>query len=185
MRLSLLPLCACLLFSQALIAGDMEDTMNPHYKQNFSGFEGVVFMCSYDESDAVLAKICERASVDVRLLAASTNIKLELIKPNKFLLRGLVKSKKNYIGLTYRLVASRVDATASVKAIYGELSYNDYYLNAVELNAKDSTPRSGDLELWSTYVIGGGSGLDAVKPYSDTIEVGLKKAVTVFLKYAN
>jgi len=174
-------LLAMLLPSLGLVDEESE-FYEKHYFKNFAGWQGITFMCSYDESNKTLRKICERGKTDLELLSASHNVNLKVIRDNEDATLTLTASLDNLIVLEYDL-----EATNPVEAVHARLIFSSYYLESVEQGATpgsiDNLPRSGNLEIWSNSAIGSGTPSNIVIPFSDGAESMFKKAITLFLKY--
>ncbi|MCX2780607.1 DUF3164 family protein [Microbulbifer thermotolerans] len=165
-----------------------EQFYEEYYSKNMSGWKGIVFVCSFDSNDKVLEKICERATSDIKLLAAGNKIDLKIVESNNFFEAALIASLNKFVTLEYSLTATENSGQFSVKAIQARLAFKVFYSNAVEKDAKpntiDSIPRSGDLDLWSDTVIGFGSPSEIVHPFGNAAETHIKKALTLFIEYS-
>ncbi len=161
-----------------------EQFYKEYYSQNFSGWKGIVFICSYDTKDKVLEKICQRAITDIELLSASNKINLKVIEANNTYKASFKAEINKFVILSYSLLATE----GQNKAVHARLAFTTFYSNAVEkgakLNSLDSMPRSGDLELWSRSAIGSGSADGIINPFSDNAEMLIKQALTLFIKYS-
>ena len=178
-----------LLLPTFVVAENLKDIIEENNAKNFAGWKGIVFMCSYDEKDSTLAKICKRGTIDIKLLAASNNIELLVVEPNDYMNLGIAAGFKKYIPLEYELFSTKVKNPSDLRAFFGRLFFRIYYSNIVEKGAKpesiDSLPRSGDLEIWSNYIIGSGTSSGIIKPFSDNAETLFKEALTTFLLYVH
>ena len=182
-------LLSIVVFIPTLVIGESQEQFYEQYhSKNMSGWKGIVFVCSFDASDKVLESICQRAVTDIELLAASNKVELKVAEPNKFEQAALIATANKFVTLEYELVATQGGSEFDAIAIYARLAFEAVYSNAVENDSKPNTigslPRSGDLELWSKTVIGSGDPSDIVDPFSDASEIHIKKALTLFIKYA-
>ena len=173
-----------------LVIGESQEQFNEQtHSNNMSGWKGIVFVCAFDSSDKVLESICQRAVTDIELLAASNKVKLKVAEANRFEQAASIAADNQFVTLEYELMATLGGSEFDAIAIHARLAFEAFYSNAVENDSKpnsiDSLPRSGDLELWSKTVIGSGSPSDIVDPFSDATEIHIKKALTLFIKYAN
>ena len=93
-----------------------------------------------------------------------------------------------YIVLRCSLNSNQPASSLEAKAISATLSFESYYFNAIEQDSAKSDPKSkpksGQLVLWSTSMIGGGAVRDLVIPFGDGLEDKLDKAVSLYMKYS-
>jgi len=169
-------------------AESQEEALEKLYSQDLAGWKGIVFICSFDANDNTLKRICNRGISDIELLAASNKVNLKIAKNNDFATATYMAAENGYVTLSYGLMATNPKGQNDVKAIHARLSFKEYYSNAVDNNAMqgslDSMPRPGDLEFWSEQIIGSGNPSSIITPFSDEMEVFIKKALTLFIKYA-
>ena len=175
------------LFVQATLADAKNEFYERYYANNFRGWSGIIFLCTYDPADSVLAQICSRASTDIELLAASHRMELQVARPNDHEAAAYEGALQNFVSLEYALTATTPDSMYDVKAVNARLSYIVFYSSAIEADAKPGAPgrlpRSGDLEIWSTSTIGAGSAAELAQPFSDGAESNLKQALGLFLRH--
>lgn len=172
-----------------VIGQTKEQFLEKLYSQKLSGFKGIVFVCSYDSSDKDLERICQRAVTDIELLGANNKVNIKIAEANNFFQSMSIANVDDFVTLEYEISATQNNDQSDTKAVHAHLSLETYYSQAIEMGASNKSingvPRSGDLELWSRYVIGSGTSADIVEPFSDSAETLLKQALTLFMKYAN
>lgn len=155
--------------------------------KNFSGWKGIIFLCSYDSNDEILAQICQRGTTDLKLLAAGNKVNLAVAKPNDYRGATVIATLDQFLTLEYELIATVPEDRHQPKLINARLVFRIYYSNAIEKDARSNSmkrfPRAGDLELWSRVTIGSGMPSNIVVPFSSNAEMIFKEALTLFLKY--
>ena len=170
-------------------SSDEGEFQREYYGKNFAGWNGIVFLCEFDDADTLLARICDRARTDLNLLAATHRISVEVAKPNAIQHAAFIAAADNRVTLTLYLDATKSKDDGAPKAVFARLAYETFFSDAVEKNSKQgsiySLPRSGDLEIWSSSVIGSGIGSDLISPIADGVETLLKEALTLSLRFAS
>ena len=121
------------------------------FQSDFKGYQGIVFICEFQKHESLAARVCERATASLKLIAASNRVPLEIVRPNEYQAATFTAAVDRRIQL--RLHLDSVGSTDSELAIHARMAYVDFYSRAVEADAKagdpGSMPRSGELELWS------------------------------------
>ena len=97
-----------------------------------SGRKEIVFICSLVSSDKILERICRLAETDIKFLAASSNIKLEVADANDFTDASYIAVFSKYVTLEYELMATQSHSNHDSKAVYARLTFETYFSNAVE-----------------------------------------------------
>jgi hypothetical protein len=183
-----------LLAQSGIVAAQTSDKeMQEFYRaldaKNFAGWKGITFICEYDERDSLLAEVCIKGTADFRFLATTADIDYYAVAPNDFRASTFRSTISDHVVLNYELHSTLNNNQHTNKAIFGRLSFIEFYTNAVEEKASnfslDKLPRSGDLELWSRAVIGSRSSVRLVAVMSEAFEVHFKDAITHFLEHGS
>jgi len=175
-----------LFLSSLLSAKSQDDFYEKFYEKNFSGYKGIVFICSFDSTDKTLEKISKRAITDIELICSANKINLKVINNNDHYSASYYATLNQYLLLQYYLMATNTEGQYEAKAVFGELSFEIFYSNAIEKYSTNENlnklARSGYLTIWSKTIIGSGSSFDIITPFSSQAETVLKMAMTLFLK---
>jgi hypothetical protein len=155
-------------------------------KQNFTGWEGILFYCpDRDQSNKALKEICDKTYSNAAFLAAAA--KLNLVKAHDGYELGFMAIADDLLVFEVELYSTKPGTPAAVHAnLRAYISYSkaiDTSSLAQEKKGARTIPRSGDLLFWERGVIGASSGTaqELVLPISQGIEQHLKQFFADFV----
>lgn len=168
---------------------EIDSYMRERGTKNFTGWQGITFICQYDERDSVLAEVCMKGTAQFKFLITMADLDYNIVDPNDFRGSTFRSSAHGHVVLEYSLFATGDNSQNATKAIYGKLAFTLSYSSAVDLHAEESTirslPRDGSLELWSRTAIGSGQPDQLSDAISKDFDTRFKEAITHFLEFSS
>jgi hypothetical protein len=152
----------------------------------YPDWKGLVFMCDIDESKPLEKKICQNFTLDLELLCSTYNIPYKVVKPNNNYAMAFDIQADTLMPIELRLTTNDVTGQDAVTGIYGELISDLWFTDAVSADdvfqKKVVRPRSGDLVMYSDFLIGTGSVSDLATDVNNALETMFKKFLVQFKK---
>ncbi|MDX0871167.1 hypothetical protein GOE00_31800 [Sinorhizobium medicae] len=183
-----------LLIAVALVATMMtaahsqeEDHERQFIIKQFKGWTGLLLSCEKNTADPALVQaICDVAKTEFTYLAENSKIPYRVsVGDNMF--RRTVISHEIGKPLTLTIKTIPTSGNTYAKAVYVEVSAENFYSNVIDKEAQggdpEGMPRAGDLSLWSGNMIASGTDTQAmVRDLTPYIGQQMKAFFADFLK---
>lgn len=132
----------------------------------FRGWTGLLLSCEKNNADpAMVQAICDVAKTEFTYLAENSKIPYRISIGDEMFRRTVIAHE---IGkpLTLTIKTIPTSGNAYAKAVYVELSAENFYSNVIDKEAQagdpEGMPRAGDLSLWSGNMIASGTDSQAM-----------------------
>jgi hypothetical protein len=153
----------------------------------FKGWTGILLSCEKNSADPALVQaICNVAKTEFTYLAENSKIPYRISVGEDMFRRTIVGHQiGNPLTLTIKTIPTSGNSYA--KAVYVELTAQNFYSHVIDTEAKpgepEAMPRAGDLSLWSGNMIASGTDTQAmVRDLTPYIGQQMKSFFGDFLK---
>ena len=139
------------------------DSEKQFYREQFSGWAGIVFRCLPDSpKDKLQSGLCDAARSEARFLAAASKTPFRDTGANSYYTVARAQSELHY-GLVLETIITATQG--SPRAVYMVLRATSFYSHAIDATAAEGNPehkpRGGTLVLWERGIIGAGQSVAA------------------------
>ncbi|TWA31668.1 hypothetical protein FB005_1881 [Sinorhizobium medicae] len=134
--------------------------------KQFKGWTGLLLSCEKNTADPALVQaICDVAKTEFTYLAENSKIPYRVSVGDNMFRRTVISHE---IGKPLTLTIKTIPASGNTyaKAVYVEVSAENFYSNVIDKEAQggdpEGMPRAGDLSLWSGNMIASGTDTQAM-----------------------
>ncbi|PDT50937.1 MULTISPECIES: hypothetical protein [Sinorhizobium] len=186
--MKVLSIAAALVATIITAAHSEEDDEERQFSINqFKGWTGLLLSCEKNTADPALVQaICDVAKTEFTYLAENSKIPYRISVGDDMFRRSMIAHE---IGkpLTLTIKTIPTSGNSYAKAVYVEVSAENFYSNVIDKEAApsdpESLPRAGDLSLWSGNMIASGTDTQViVRDMTPYIGQQMKAFFTDFLK---
>jgi hypothetical protein len=176
-------------FAQSSESSDIENWYKNHVdkknRTNFSGWNGIVFICAKGENSEEITQICHRINENISFIAATSRVRLMIAKSYLDFYMNIQMGNLLPLEAIFFFTNKGPPAAISVRLRSG-ISFSEaieYKDNRSISGGRNVSPRSGELIFWERTTLGATTGVlnELVSPVSQGVEQLLKIFFTDYL----